>query len=316
MDNIYRPSGAGDPQDSRRTEQFWTPAPGPAGHGPQDHPAGPLPQPGHLDQHYARDRRHALRWTVGLSLALVLAAGGVIAGVTLAGHPPASSFSQASDSAAALSGTGSAAAGQPQSPAAQLNSVLNAADAPGTLTLTSASTPAGSTAPAATKATAQARAACRRAVAALRAARRTGRPALIRTARAAVLAHCHGLRRRLLRFVLLRGVDGQFTFRTKQGTLRTLAFERGMIQSVSSSAIVVRAADGTTWSWDLVSSTVVREHGEKTPASALASGEPVWVGGPVVSGAKDARLVVIRPPSAPGAPSTGTPTPAPSASGS
>ena len=48
------------------------------------------PTPGHLDQHYARDRRHALRWTVGLSLALVLAAGSVIAGVALASHTPAS----------------------------------------------------------------------------------------------------------------------------------------------------------------------------------------------------------------------------------
>ncbi|HEY9242795.1 MAG TPA: hypothetical protein VIP48_12470, partial [Streptosporangiaceae bacterium] len=138
-----------------------------------------------------------------------------------------------------------------------------------------------------------------------------GHPAVVRAARAAVIAHCHGLRRRLLRFALLRGIDGQFTFRTKQGSIRTLAFERGVVQSVSGSAIVVRATDGTTWTWDLVSSTVVREHGKKTAASALTSGEPVWVGGPVLSGAKDARLVVIRPPAAPA-----TATPAPSASGS
>ena len=58
-----------------------------------------------------------------------------------------------------------------------------------------------------------------------------------------------------------------------------------------------RAADGTTWTWDLVSNTVVRENGSKTSQSALATGEPVWVGGPVLSGVKDARLVVIRPPS-------------------
>jgi hypothetical protein len=315
MDNMYPPTGDGAPQDSRRTDQFWTSPPGPADGDPQD-PAGPPAQPGYLEQHYARDRRHALRWTVGLSLALVLAAGSVIAGVALASRAPTSNFSQASDSAATHSGTSSTgssagAAGQPQSQAAQLNSVLNAADAPGTLTLTSA--PAmGGTAKAATKAAAAARVrACRRAVAALRAARRTGRPALIRAARAAVIAHCHGLRRRLFRFVLLRGVDGQFTFRTRQGTLRTLAFERGVIQSVSGSAIVVRAADGTTWTWDLVSNTVVREHGQKTSTSALTSGEPVWVGGPVISGTKDARLIVIRPPSAPD-----TATPAPSASGS
>jgi hypothetical protein len=304
MDNMDRPTGDGDPQDSRRTDQFWTSHPGPAGGNPPD-PAGPSPQPSYLDQHYTRDRRHALRWTVGLSLALVLAAGGVIAGVALASHPPSSSFAQASDSTSAHGAAGSA--GQPQSGAA----ALNAADTPGTLTLTSAPAAAGTAKPA-VKAVAAAKArACRRAVAALRAARRTGRPALIRKARAAVLAHCRGLRRRLLRFVLLRGIDGQFTFRTKQGTLRTLAFERGVIQSVSGSTIVVRAVNGLTETWHLVGSTVVREHGKKTAASALTSGEPVWVGGPVLSGARDARLIVIRPPAV-----SSTAKPAPSASGS
>ena len=105
-------------------------------------------------------------------------------------------------------------------------------------------------------------------MAALRAARRTGRPALIKKARAAVIAHCHGLlrRHRLFRFVLLRGVVGQFTFRTKQGTLRTLAFERGVIKSVSGNAIVVRTVNGITETWQLVGNTVVREHGKKTSA--------------------------------------------------
>jgi hypothetical protein len=316
MDNMHPPTSDGDPQDSRRTDQFWTSRPGPAGGGPQD-PAGPPAQPGYLDQHYARDRRHALRWTVGLSLALVLAAGSVIAGVALASHTPASSFSQASDSGAARSGSngsgsngsGSATAGQPQSQGAALSSVLNAAGTPGTLTLSSAPAATGSA-----KAVAAARIrACQRAVAALRAARRTGRPALIKAARKAVIAHCRGLLRRprLFRFALLRGVVGQFTFRTRQGILRTLAFERGVVTSVSGSAIVVRTVTGSTETWHLVGSTVVRVHGQKTSASALTSGEPVWVGGPVISGARDARLIVIRPPSAPK-----TATPAPSASGS
>ncbi len=305
MDNMNPPTGDGDPQDSRPTDQFWTSQPGPAGGSPQD-PAGPPPQPSYLEQHYTRDRRHALRWTVGLSLALVLAAGSVIAGVALASHTPTSNFSQASDSTAAHS---SAPAGQ----AAALSSVLNAASAPGTLTLSSAPAAAGGTAKPAIKAAAAKIRACRRAVAALRAARRTGRPVLIKAARKDVIAHCHGLlrRHRLFRFVLLRGVAGQFTFRTKQGTLRTLAFERGVIQSVSGNAIVVRAVNGLTETWQLVGDTVVREHGQKTSSNALTSGEPVWVGGPVISGARDARLIVIRPPLAPK-----TATPAPSASGS
>jgi len=296
MDNTYPPTGDGDPQDARRTDQFWTPAPGSSGHGPHD-PAGPFEAagppsgPGSVERHYTRDRRHKMRWTVGLSLAVVLAAGGVIGGVALASHAPTSGFSQASDDAATPSGSGASAA-------AQLNSVLNAAGAPGTLTLTSSSAVKSSAARPAVKAAAAAKVrACRRAVAALRAARKTGRPALIKKARAAVLAHCRGLRRHLLRFVLLHGVAGQFTIHTKNG-LRTLAFERGVIKSVGHGVIVVRAVNGLTEIWHLVGNTVVREHGKKTSASALTSGEPVWVGGPVLSGARDARLIVIRPPTA------------------
>ncbi len=95
------------------------------------------------------------------------------------------------------------------------------------------------------------------------------------------------------RLRLLGGVDGQFTFHSKTG-FRTLAFERGTIQSVSGSDVVVKAADGTTWTWVIVSDTVVRKGGSKTTTSALSAGETVFAGGPVVSGTKDARLIVIR----------------------
>ena len=90
------------------------------------------------------------------------------------------------------------------------------------------------------------------------------------------------------------GVHGEFTFQNKTG-FHTLAFERGTIQSVSGSAVVVRAKDGTTWIWLIVSDTVVRQNGSKTTAGALAAGQTVFAGGPVVSGVKDARLIVIRP---------------------
>ena len=59
--------------------------------------------------------------------------------------------------------------------------------------------------------------------------------------------------------------------------------------------MVVRSADNTTWTWDLVSTTVVRENGKRVAANALADGEQVFAGGPVVSGTNDARLIVIRP---------------------
>ena len=92
----------------------------------------------------------------------------------------------------------------------------------------------------------------------------------------------------------LGGVDGTATFHNKTG-FHTLSFERGTIQSVSGSDVVIKAADGTTWTWHVVSDTVVRKNGAKTTMSALSAGETVFAGGPVVSGARDARLIIIRP---------------------
>jgi hypothetical protein len=89
------------------------------------------------------------------------------------------------------------------------------------------------------------------------------------------------------------GVDGTLTFHNKTG-FHTVSFERGTIQSVSGSDVVIKAADGTTWTWQIVSDTVVRKNGAKTTTSALSAGETVFAGGPVVNGAKDARLIVVR----------------------
>ena len=101
----------------------------------------------------------------------------------------------------------------------------------------------------------------------------------------------------------LGGMDGQFTFETKNGP-KTLAFERGTIQSVSGQDVVVKAKDGTTWNWTLVSDSVVRQDGTKTTSSALSAGELVFVGGPVVRGSHDARLIVIRDPQKSSSPSS------------
>ena len=99
-------------------------------------------------------------------------------------------------------------------------------------------------------------------------------------------------------------MDGTATFHNKTG-FHTLSFERGTIQSVSGSDVVIKAADGTTWTWHIVSDTVVRKSGSKTTTSALSAGETVFAAGPVVSGTRDARLIVIRP-----AGSSSSPTPA------
>ncbi len=295
MDNMYEPPGGDPKEESRPTEQFW-----PISHGPDASHRPGHQQPGYQDLRSQQPRRrHPLSWTAGLVAAVALAAGGIVAGISLAGHSsPAASTSAAS-------------AGGPGTQAAALNTALNSADTPGTLALTSSSSAAGVAGPARPWAATTAHP-CAAALKAARAARQAGHPAVARAARKAAGPRCRWLRRRIVRVALLRGIDGQFTFRGKGGTIRTLAFERGVVQSVSGSNIVVSAADGTTWTWGLVSNTVVRENGSKTSQSALATGEPVWVGGPVLSGVKDARLVVIRPPS--GSPSPASPAPSASSS--
>ena len=101
------------------------------------------------------------------------------------------------------------------------------------------------------------------------------------------------LRWALARLRALGGVHGEFTFHDSTG-YHTVAFERDTIQSVGSD-VVVRAPDGSTWTWLIVGNTVVRQNGGKTTTSARAAGQAVFVGGPVVNGSKDARLIVIRP---------------------
>lgn len=283
MDNMDQPPGGG-PQDHRPTEQFWPVNPGPAGH--QDPGYSYQQQPSRLREHYERDRRTARHWTVGITVAVILAGGGIIGGL-------------------ALSGNLASAASGPSGQAAALNATLSSADSSSILSSAPSPSPTGTgSSPAAVGATpATAGRSCPKAAAKAKAA---GHPRLAQ----ALATHCRGLRFRIAR--LLGGIDGQFTFKTKTG-VRTLAYERGVIQTVNSgSNIVVRASDGTTWTWDLVSSTVVRENQAKTAESALAPGQPVWVGGPVNSGAKDARLIVIRPaagrtPAAPSASPSATP---------
>lgn len=285
MSNEYGQPDA-DPAANQPTQQFWagpdaptaTPAwgnqpgvAGPPGHGYAADPAPSL-RKGH---------HKALHWTAGLLAAALLAGGGTIAGMRLAAHS-----SPGTSSGAATGQTGPTGIAQQ---GALLNATLSDASSPGALTGTGAST-GGAAAGAAGKAPA-----CARAGHVSRVARRDGLRRLSRRIGAGA-AHCRRARRRVLAFFLLRGVDGQFTIQTKKGT-KTLAFERGAIASVTAGkSITVKASDGTTWTWGLVSTTVVRDRQGKIGQSALTSGTPVWVGGPVIQGTKDARLIVVRPP--------------------
>jgi hypothetical protein len=113
------------------------------------------------------------------------------------------------------------------------------------------------------------------------------------TTQAAVLNNVLGGHASIARLRRLGGVYGQFTFETKKGA-RTVAFERGTVTSVSGGDVVVRARNGTSWSWTLTGGSVVREDGKRTKTSALAAGQTVFAGGPVSGSARDARLIVIR----------------------
>jgi hypothetical protein len=94
----------------------------------------------------------------------------------------------------------------------------------------------------------------------------------------------------LLRLALIGGEHGTVTFKSKTGTT-TAVFERGTVQSDTGSVITVTAADGTTWTWDITSSTVVRQAGS---TATVGTGDQVFVAGTLVSGANDARLIRIQ----------------------
>ncbi len=315
MDNMYQP--AGDPQDLDQTQQLppmgGTAGPGdpgfPAGAGGPDGPDGPgghgFPggpgahgSPGAPGAHgfpggpgghgfpggpgfsggsgfpgnggsvpAAPRHRRALRWGAGAALATLLFGGGVVASGLTGSSSPVLSSNAASAGAAAPTGQ-----------AAQLNAILSSATSPGAA---SAAAAFGSASPGTARTARAVR--CRRVRARLRA---TGH---LRAAHAVARA-CH----RIGRVRLLGGMYGQFTFRTRSG-VRTIAYERGAVQSDSGNSVVVRAADGTTETWNLTSKTVVRQNHGKTTSSALSAGQQAFVAGPVVSGAHDIRLAVIRP---------------------
>ena len=153
---------------------------------------------------------------------------------------------------------GDAASGQAasaQREGALLNETLSDASAPGALTTSGATLTGGAGAAAAGAQAGMATkgAACAGAHRGARAAHRAGLRRLARRIGIGA-ARCRRARRRIFAFFLLRGVDGQFTVQTRNGA-KTLAFERGVIQSVSAGkSITVKASDGTTWTWGLVSS--------------------------------------------------------------
>jgi Domain of unknown function (DUF5666) len=220
----------------------------------------------------------AKRITVRRAAGLLAVAALTAAALAACGGPGSTARGTSGRTTAQSSASGSAG---PAGSGALLSAVLGNPSSVQSVSL--ASTPAGRAASAPSVATG-----LRRCVATARSLRASGRLFAARAVWHACLRHY--LR---LRFGIFAAMHGQITVTTRQGT-RTLAFERGVISSVSGSAMVVRAADGTTWTWDLTAATLVRQAGAWIGTKTLRSGQQVFVAGPVTGGSYDARRIAVR----------------------
>jgi hypothetical protein len=95
-----------------------------------------------------------------------------------------------------------------------------------------------------------------------------------------------------LALLLRRAMHGQVTVGSKDGP-KTIAFERGIVQSISGGSVVVKAADGVTWTWQVGSEAHVYRDGRKVSRDVLATGQRVAVLGLMTGGTDQARRVII-----------------------
>jgi len=95
-----------------------------------------------------------------------------------------------------------------------------------------------------------------------------------------------------LGFLLHRAMRGRVTIASKDGP-KTIAFERGTVQSVSGSSIVIKAGDSVTLTWQVGSDARVYRGGQQVSADALATGQHVAVLGVVTGGTNQARRIFI-----------------------
>jgi hypothetical protein len=233
-------------------------------------------------------KRRAVGWAIGLGVAIVLA-GVFVLGVTLSNG----SGGTAQAAMAVLTGSGGTQASAGGAPAST--------GAPGAPAAAGASAFAGSAAnPGAAGPHVRARLhACLAAAKHLRAtghraAAKAKLRACVRRLRRLRAALIGGARGRVARLVELarQAMHGQVTVATKNGP-KTIAFERGTVQSVSGASIVVKAADGVTVTWQVGSDARVFMRGHRVDATALASGQRVAVIGLVTGGTDQARRVLI-----------------------
>jgi hypothetical protein len=101
------------------------------------------------------------------------------------------------------------------------------------------------------------------------------------------------LREARLAVLLHRAMHGQITVASRKGP-KTIACERGTGQSVSGGALIVEAADGVTWTWQVGTDTRIFLARHRAGAGVLAAGQRVAVVGLVTGGTDQARRVLIR----------------------
>ncbi len=87
------------------------------------------------------------------------------------------------------------------------------------------------------------------------------------------------------------GVHGETTVRTRDGGFRVVTFQRGEITDVSGTALTVKSADGTAWTWTANGDTRVRRNHKDAALKDLAKGDDVRVAGERSGGTRTARLV-------------------------
>jgi hypothetical protein len=259
MENFDQPphTGATNPTEPISYRQ-------PAGGGPHD--GGPSwggpGQPAGGDGR-RRGRHPVARWAAGAAAAAILIGGGTLAGVALASPSgPAASTTRLTANSSPLSG-----------------GLAGMAGSTATVTGFSPGTP-GAAQPGMNLR------GC------LKSARELRAKGDLTAARAKRRSCLRGLR--MLGRLLRRGLHGEITVRTKTGGTATIAFERGVVQSVTGSSVVVRAADGTTWTWALTGTTKVGRAGHPAGVRALAKGETVIVVGPASGSGYAARHIGIR----------------------
>ena len=238
----------------------------------------------------------AVGWAIGLSVAIVLA-GVAVLGVTLS-----NGGGTAQAAMAVLTGSGGTQASAGGSPAT--------AGAPAAAGASAFAGSAGNHSAARNHSTGgnrgaagpRARARLRACLVAAKHLRATGhraaakaklRPCVrqFRRLRAALIGGARGRAARLVELAR-HAMHGQVTVATKNGP-KTIAFERGTVQSVSGGSIVVKAADGVTETWQVGGNARVVMRGSRIGATALASGQRVAVIGLMTGGTDQARLVLI-----------------------